>query len=115
MSDSQAAAGPSNTGSSLWTSIQNTFSSDNQTRSYNDDDEEEPLLPSRSKRQRLRTGWEQVLAYIVILTLGVVVGGFIGRRFASKGGEKGHGPMVAPVWTLPPVCHLSIQASGCQS
>jgi len=108
MSDNQARAGPSNTGPSFWTSIKNTFSSDQPTQRYNDDDEDEPLLPSRPKRQRLRTSWEQVVAYIVILAFGVVVGGFIGRRFASKGDEKGHGPMVAPVWTLPPVSHPSV-------
>lgn len=106
MSDTQARDGPSNAGSNWWTSIRDSFSSDQQTRGHNGDDEDEPLLPSRSKRQRLRTGWEQVAAYIVILGLGIVVGGFIGRRFSARDGEKGHGPMVAPVWTLPPVSHL---------
>jgi hypothetical protein len=112
MSETQARAGPSSNGLSWWTSIKNTFSSDQQTRSYNDDDEDEPLLPSRIKRQRLRTGWEQVVAYIVILSLGIVVGGFTGRRYASNGGEKGHGPMVAPVWTLPPVSHPLFRVYG---
>lgn len=105
MSDTQARAGPSTgTGSSWWDSIKNTFSSERRPSTYGDEDEDEPLLPSRFKRQRVRTGWEQVIAYVVILALGGLAGGFIGRRFAPRTGEKGHGPMVAPVWTLPPVC-----------
>lgn len=98
---------PSQSGSNWWTSIKSTFSSEPRSRTYDDDEEDEPLLPSRlGKRSRIRTGWEQIVAYIVILALGVVAGGFIGRRYSSRGGERDHGPMVAPVWTLPPVRHL---------
>jgi hypothetical protein len=103
-SNAQAGSSSDN-GSSWWYSIRKTFSSEPRTRNYDDDEEDEPLLPSRlGKRQRFRTGWEQIFAYVVILALGVVVGGFIGRRYSSRGDGKGHGPMVAPVWTLPPVC-----------
>jgi hypothetical protein len=107
MADNTQRAGPSNTESSWWTSIKRNFTSEPRSRNYGDEDEDEdePLLPSRlGKRQRFRTGWEQIVAYVVILALGIVVGGFIGRRYSSQGGGKDHGPMVAPVWTLPPVC-----------
>jgi hypothetical protein len=94
---------------SWWNSITRLFGSDPvaESQSRNDEDEdEEPLLPSRlssSKRRRLYTGWEQLAAYLVLLVLGLVVGGFIGRWYSSRDGGKDHGPMVAPVWTLPPV------------
>jgi hypothetical protein len=101
---SSSAAGET----SWWSSIRRIFNSSPESPSYNDDqdEEDEPLLPLQSaKRRKLRTGWEQVIAYLALLALGVVVGGFIGRRYASGTEEKGHGPMVAPVWTLPPVSH----------
>ena len=108
MADSQARAGPSGSQeSSWWSSIKKPFTSNTrvQNSDLDEDDEDEPLLPSRlGKRRGLRTGWEQMVAYVVILALGVVVGGFIGRKYSNQGGGKGHGPMVAPVWTLPPVC-----------
>lgn len=107
MADSTQRAGPSNTESSWWTSIKSKITSEPRSRNYGhgDADEDEPLLPSRlGKRQRVRIGWEQIAAYMMILALGMIVGGFIGRRYPSQGGGKDHGPMVAPVWTLPPVC-----------
>jgi hypothetical protein len=94
-------------GSSWWTSIKQSLAPKSSSRSYNDlDEEDEPLLSGNSgmsKRRKLRTGWEQIAAYLVLLTLGLVVGGVIGRRYFPSKQGKGHGPMVAPVWTLPPV------------
>lgn len=105
-------ASSSTGGETSWvSSIKRLFSSEPQSPRYTDngDEEDEPLLPLQSpKRRRLRTGWEQILAYVVLLALGVVVGGFIGRRYSSTNEGKGHGPMVPPVWTLPPVSHPRI-------
>jgi gamma-glutamyltranspeptidase/glutathione hydrolase/leukotriene-C4 hydrolase len=91
--------------SGWWNSVSRVFNADRSIRINDDEDEDtEPLLPSRaSKRRRLIIGWEQVAAYLVLLALGLVVGGFIGRRYSTRDTGKDHGPMVAPVWTLPPV------------
>lgn len=73
-----------------------------------DDDEAdtEPLLPARTgtRGKRPWTGWEQVAAYTVVLLLCFGAGWWTSRLFPRRTSDgKDDGPMVPPVWTLPPV------------
>lgn len=108
MADHQPSAGGSGSGQNLWSRLTSS-----RARRDDDDDEEdtEPLLPARSStkgRSRLWPGWEQVAVYLVVLVLCFGAGWFTSRAFTRRGTEtKGNGPMVPPVWTLPPVSPLS--------
>lgn len=107
-SEGQSGSG---SGQSWW----NRLTSNLQSRRALVDDEDtdtEPLLPARtnskSRVKRLWPGWEQVLAYLVILILVFGAGWYTSKAFTRRATDKkDDGPMVAPVWTLPPVSSSS--------
>lgn len=106
MADNDASGSGSGSGPSIWSRL----TSSRARREPNEDDETdtEPLLPSRNgsnqRSKRLWPGWEQVLAYLVILVLCYGAGWYTSKAFTRRETDtKDQGPMVPPVWTLPPV------------
>lgn len=69
-------------------------------------DGEELPSPITMKHQTKRR-WEQALLYAVLILVGAGVGTVFSRglRRRASGDGLGDGPMVPPVYTLPPVSH----------
>jgi hypothetical protein len=66
-------------------------------------DENEPLLPIFRRKKSMSKGDAWAL-YAVLVMLGLGAGWALGRYTRwSTSEHKGTGPMVPPVWTLPPV------------
>lgn len=72
------------------------------------EEEDEEILPvstaAAGKGKRRWGGYEQIGIYALLLLLGGLTGGLLVRLLYRPSVEgKGHGPLVPPVYTLPPV------------
>lgn len=118
MADNEASGSGSgsSSGQNLWSRLTSSRARRGPDEEEDDDEDTEPLLPSRSRTgrvgKRLWPGWEQVIAYLIVLVLCFGAGWYTSKAFTRRGSDKkGDGPMVPPVWTLPPVSHYSHNGS----
>jgi hypothetical protein len=68
-----------------------------------DDEEEEDNLTATHRKKGRMTKCKHASIYVIVLLVGAVLGGWLSRALEGRKDGPSDGPMVPPVYTLPPV------------